>query len=99
MTNSTSALSRAFGELWRLFSAEQQEQEMAWAIERYENCKRLQDHLTAAIACQTKREKRALYEYWQLALPPEEVTELVRILKNKPALHKILAWQLVDPRH
>ena len=99
MAYENSGLARAFADLWRFMSAEDQEREMAWAIERYESQKKLKALLGEAVACRTKAEKRALLVWWQQTLPEAQVDELIRILKNKDALMKILGWKLIDPRH
>ena len=99
MAYEKTALAKAFADLWRLMSAEDQEREMVWAIERYECQKQLKEFLADAIACQTKSEKRALLAWWKETLSPEQVNELVRILQNKDVLMAVLGWKLVDPRH
>lgn len=94
-----SNLARTFGDLWRLIDVAEQEREMAWAIEKYECCKKLQKMVQAAVWCVTKQEKQELLAFWQLALPEDEVDQVLKILKNKDATKKVLNWKLIDPRH
>ena len=94
-----SGLARAFGDLWRLIDVVDQEREMAWQIEKYECCKRLQKMVQAAAWCVTKDEKRELLAFWRLTYDEDEVDQVVKILKNKDTTKKVLNWKLVDPRH
>lgn len=64
------------------------------AAQMHEGRVDLQNQLRRVESCRTPEEKRSLYEDWLRTYPKDHVQTLVNIVKDGPAMRKILKWKL-----